>query len=141
MKEKIQDKISEIEDYLNVLNEIAPNSFEEYKSSYEKKWSCERGFENIVEAIIDLAFLVINEKQFKKKEDDLNVFDILAENNIISLELSKKMQDAKGMRNIIVHEYGKIDDEIVFEAISSELERDVRNFINIIKIRLNGEVD
>ena len=37
------------------------------------------------------------------------------------------------MRNIIAHEYGKIDDKIVFEAITEELERDVKEFIKKVK--------
>jgi len=38
------------------------------------------------------------------------------------------------MRNIIVHEYGKVDDELVFEAISEKLEQDVKEFIKAIKL-------
>src|SRR3989344_945463 len=119
-KTRIDDKIEEIENYLNILSEIVPGNIEEYKSNYEKKWSCERGFESIIESLTDLAFLIIKEKQLKKPEDDLNSFEILANNNIISEELCRKLKQAKGMRNIIAHEYGKIDDEMVFESVSSE---------------------
>ena len=37
------------------------------------------------------------------------------------------------MRNIIAHEYGKIDDEIVFGAVTEQLGKDVREFIKDIK--------
>ena len=40
------------------------------------------------------------------------------------------------MRNILAHEYGHIDNEVVFEALSSELEKDVNDFINKIKEKL-----
>ena len=133
MKERINEKIYEIEKYLETLLDILPTTFKEYKSSYEKKWSCERGFENIIEGVTDLAFLVINEKQLERAQDDVNSFEILKKNNIISEDLSKKLKEARGMRNIIAHEYGKIDDEIVFEAISSELERDTREFVTKVK--------
>ena len=39
---------------------------------------------------------------------------------------------ARGVRNIITHEYGKIDDEVVFDAITKELEGDVRKFVESI---------
>jgi len=39
-------------------------------------------------------------------------------NKIISAELAQKLKDAKGMRNIISHQYGTINDEIIFEAIT-----------------------
>ena len=41
-------------------------------------------------------------------------------------------ENAKGMRNLIVHEYGKIDDEIVFEAITKELIKDANKFLGEI---------
>jgi len=55
------------------------------------------------------------------------------ENKIISEELCSKLKDAKGMRNIIAHEYGKIDDEIVFEAVEEQLISEVNEFIENIK--------
>ena len=52
---------------------------------------------------------------------------------IISERLSSKLRDAKGMRNIIAHEYGNIDDELIFETISNELKKDVEDFIDNIE--------
>ncbi|MBI3036409.1 DUF86 domain-containing protein [Candidatus Woesearchaeota archaeon] len=66
-------------------------------------------------------------------ESDTDAFDILAENKIITDELCIKLKKAKGMRNIIVHEYGSIDAETVFEAITKELPKDARDFIRVVK--------
>ena len=107
MKNRINDKINEIEKFLEELESSLPSNFEEYKQDYKIRAISERYFEKIVKAIIDLGFIVIKEKNFKQPEYEKQVFDILKENNIISQELSKKLQDAKGMRNIIAHEYGK----------------------------------
>jgi len=80
-----------------------------------------------------LSFLVIQNKNLKTPKDDKNSFEILEQENIISKELAEKLKEAKGMRNIIAHEYGKIDDELVFEAVTEQLEKDINEFINIIK--------
>jgi len=130
---KIKDKIDEIKEYLNELADIVPQNVEEYKSNIEKKAACERYFEKIIEAITDLAFLIIKNKKLKIPEDDIDAFNILLENGIIDSNLENKLRDAKGMRNIISHQYGKIDDEIVFAAISQELDTDARKFIKSIK--------
>ena len=42
--------------------------------------------------------------------------------------LAKKLRDAKGMRNILAHQYGKVEDKIVFNA-TKEIEADVNEFI------------
>jgi len=137
MKERINDKINQIEQFLDELSPMVPEIFEDYKLNLESKAACERYFEKIIEACVDLAFLFIKEYKFKIPEDDENSFIILFQNNIISEELSKKLRNAKGMRNIIIHEYGEIDDEKVFNSIKEELEKDVDNFLDNIKNRLN----
>lgn len=138
MKERINDKIAEIEEFLAFLIERVPQNFKEYKSNLDKKAICERYAEKIIEALVDLAFLTMKHLNIEIPAEvtDTEIFDLLADKKVISKELSEKLRDAKGMRNIIAHEYGVIDDEIVYEAVSSELERDAREFIKSVKPHL-----
>ncbi len=130
---RINDKINEINKFLDEFKKIIPNNLKEYESNIEKKAACERYFEKIVEAATDLAFLIIKDKKFKIPEDDTDAFNILLKNNIIDIGLAEKLKKAKGMKNIISHQYGNVDDEIVFESITKELERDAKEFIKNIK--------
>ncbi|MBS3141542.1 DUF86 domain-containing protein [Candidatus Woesearchaeota archaeon] len=132
---RINDKIREIEKYLKELNEIKPETLSEYKE-LKTKAACERYFEKIIEAVIDLAFLTIKELGLKIPEEDKKAFDILAERSIISKELSQKLKEAKGMRNIISHEYGIIEDKVVFESITEQLEEDVSEFLESIETHI-----
>ena len=93
----------------------------------------ERLFEKIIESVVDLAFFVIKEKNLKIPEEDKQAFDIIQENKIITKQLSEKLKEAKGMRNIIAHEYGKIEDRLVFNSLTEEIIKDVAEFIGIIK--------
>ncbi|MBI2130320.1 DUF86 domain-containing protein [Candidatus Woesearchaeota archaeon] len=126
---RIEDKISEINRYLRELESILPPGFEEYQSNLEKKAACERYVEKIVEAATDLAFLVIKNRKLRMPDDDLDAFNVLLEGKIIDDGLAARLKNAKGMRNIISHQYGNIDDEIVFEAIDKELSRDIKEFV------------
>lgn len=129
---RIKDKIKEIEKFLDELTNIIPDSVDEYLTDYKTKAACERYAEKIIEAIIDLAFIFIKEKKLKKPEDDQEVFEILKNQQIISEELAEKLKNAKGIRNFLAHEYGKVNDEIIFESLKEELEKDTREFINNI---------
>jgi uncharacterized protein YutE (UPF0331/DUF86 family) len=99
------------------------------------KAACERFVEKIVEAVTDLGFLIIRKKSFEMPENDLQIFGILSQEHIISKELSKRLQNAKSMRNILAHEYGKVNDEIVFNSITEELKKDIDEFLDIIKTK------
>lgn len=126
---KIDEKIGQIEKFLVELMETAPNTFEEYESNRIIKAACERYFEKVVEAITDLAFMVISEKKFRIPEDDIDSFKILEEKGIISNKLYTRLKDAKGMRNFIAHQYGIINDKLVYEAITENIEKDVKEFV------------
>ena len=47
--------------------------------------------------------------------------------------LTKKLKGMKGMRNIIAHQYSDVNDELMYAAISKEIEDDVKAFLEIIK--------
>lgn len=129
---KKDDKIKEIESYLENLSLYVPSSFENYVNDVKTKDACERCFEKIVEGVIDLAFIVIKEGNLSIPEEEEQVFDILLKNDFISEDLFKRLKEAKGMRNFIVHQYTKIDDELVFHAVTEELISDVREFLNSV---------
>jgi uncharacterized protein YutE (UPF0331/DUF86 family) len=129
---RFNEKVIELEEFLEELEDSLPEDFEDYKTDYKLRAIGERYFEKIIKAVIDLSFMIIKIKKFKQPEQEKEVFDILVENNIITISLSKKLQDAKGMRNIIAHEYGRIDNELVFHSLADELIPDVREFINSV---------
>ena len=130
---RIKEKTKEIENYLFELGSIKPSTFEEYKEDIKSKAACERYAEKIIEAVIDLAFIIIKQDNFKIPEEDNQAFDMLIDENIISKELGERLKNAKGMRNILAHEYGEVDDEVVFYAITKELTQDVQEFIKFVK--------
>ena len=130
---RIDEKVKEVEEFLKELKGIIPASLNEYKKNIEKKAACERYVEKIAEAVTDLAFLAIKLKKLKIPEDDADAFNILLDDGMIDEQLSKRLKNAKGMRNIIAHQYGKINDEIVFEAVKEELSRDVKEFVKCLK--------
>jgi len=136
MIKRIKDKIGEINKYLNELDEIKPSTLEDYKNSIKDKAACERYFEKIIESVFDISFLIIKYKKLKMPDDDKQLFEILFENKIISEKVCKKMKSAKGMRNLLNHQYGNVDDEIVFESITSEINTDVEMFVNEITLHL-----
>jgi len=129
---RILSKINEIEKYLEEFESIIPKNFREY-SNLREKAACERYLEKIIESVVDLCFLIVKEKNLEKPEDDKAVFDILYNNKIISKEICEKLKDAKGMKNIISHQYGSVDDKIVFDSITKELVDDINSFLDEIK--------
>ena len=65
-------------------------------------------------------------------ESDENILDNLIRNNIISDELGCSLKSMKGFRNILVHRYGRINDEMAFSIVKENL-HDFYRFIEVIE--------
>lgn len=144
MKERIEEKMVNIREYLQQLDEISPNVFYEYKNDWKTKAICERLCEKIAEAIVDISFLIFKkeldkDKNIKIPKDDSEVIEILRDRKIISIDLCKRLIELKSMRNWLAHKYEEIDDEIIFHASSEELSKDIPNFLDSINKYLEIE--
>ena len=87
-----------------------------------------------VETIIDIANILVSNLKLGIPEDEDKMFEKLREEKVISKNMEKTLKDMKGFRNIIVHKYAKVDDELVFENLEnindfSEFIEKIMNFI------------
>lgn len=133
LRQRIKDKVEELENDLTELESFEVPEIEKFREDKKLKAACERYFEKIVENIISLAFLVIRLKNLSSPESEQHAFLILAKNKIITEEFAKRLKDAKDMRNRIVHNYITIDDNIVYHAISEEIIKDSKEFLDKIE--------
>ena len=137
---RIFDKIDQLQKFNEELLDLFPSSFNEYSSSKLIKAASERYVEKIVESLIDISFLIARERRLRISEQENDIFKLLVNEKIISESLMDKLKDAKGMRNIFAHQYGSVDDEIIFESISEELIDDVNQFIESINLFLHNSM-
>ena len=73
------------------------------------------------ETAIDLANYIIKNYKFGIPKNSSNSFELLFDNKIISESLYKKMKSMVGFRNIVVHEYQRIEIDIVTAVIKDGL--------------------
>lgn len=53
--------------------------------------------------------------------EEEDVFDKLEKSKVITKETKEILKAMKGMKNILVHRYGEIDDELVFQKLKHNL--------------------
>ncbi|MBI4439983.1 DUF86 domain-containing protein [Candidatus Woesearchaeota archaeon] len=136
MKSRIGEKLKQIQEGIEELESFLPESPEEYMKDPKIRAACERAFEKVMEAVIDTNLLVIKFKRMEMPNDDSSTFTLLEKHKFLPSNLVKKLLDAKGMRNFIVHQYDKIDDELVYEALTESLPKDIGEFIREIKKKI-----
>src|SRR5262249_40164431 len=120
-RERVLARLSELEGYLQELRAIAPASFEEFLRT-EKKRACERLLQIAVEAVIDICHLLVVGMRLGLPSEENDLIVKLERAGILSADVSAILKKMRGFRNILVHEYGEVNDRIVFAAATSDFE-------------------
>jgi uncharacterized protein YutE (UPF0331/DUF86 family) len=74
-----------------------------------------------MELAIDMANHLIKEKKLGLPKESRESFLLLERAGIIPADLSKKLQGMIGFRNILVHEYQKLDLSVMIDVIENRL--------------------
>jgi len=100
------------------LDEIKPSEYEEYKNSIEKRRSCERLLQISIETVIDTCNILLSNLKLGIPSDEDIIFEKLYSKKVISENMRNTLKNMKGFRNILVHKYGDVNDELAFENLS-----------------------
>lgn len=128
-KDRLLEKMDELEKYLRELDEYLPEEEEDYLNSGLRKRACERAFQLASEDLLDICNLIISEKGFGIPTDSKDCIRKLAENGVISEPLSTRLEELIGFRNLLVHQYGRVDDSKAY----SFLKEDSKDFYEFIE--------
>lgn len=111
-----------LEGYVHDLAQVKAMSFAEYSADLKTRRFAERTLQIAIEASLDLGNHIIADEGLREPEDNRDVFRVLAEEGIIDAKLLENLQPMASFRNLIVHDYAKIDDEIVFGIVQRRLD-------------------
>jgi uncharacterized protein YutE (UPF0331/DUF86 family) len=134
-KERILAKIDELEGYLKELRSIVPENYNEYLASIEKRRACERLLQIAVECVIDISSLLVSGLRLGLPAEESDIFEKLYTNKIISGEVRDILRSMKGFRNILVHDYARLDNALIYE-IATARSTDFELFVNEISERV-----
>ncbi len=119
-RERVLARLDQMDGYLRELREIAPRNFEEYRR-VEKRRACERLLQIAIEAVIDVCGLMVIGLRLGLPGEEDDFFEKLEEAGVISRSMKQRLREMKGFRNLLVHEYGRVDDRIVYEMMQTKL--------------------
>lgn len=129
-KSVILNKFETIEKCINRINEEYQNNPENL-NDYRKMDMIVLNLQKACEAVLDLAVYIVSTRKLGLPQTKREAFILLEENNIIDSKMSKNMQGMVGFRNIAVHDYKEIDEEILKDVIENHL-NDLLDFARIL---------
>ena len=136
-RERVLAKLDALHGYGRELRVVLPGSLDEYIASVEKRRATERLLQMSIECVLDICGLFVAGLRLGLPAEEENLLDRLEHARILPLELVRTLRAMRRFRNILVHEYGAVDDKIVFQ-LAGRLPHDVAAFTETVK-RALGE--
>jgi uncharacterized protein YutE (UPF0331/DUF86 family) len=120
-KEIVQEKLLSLQGYYTELKEFEKITFADYCGNNLYRRTVERLIQLIVEAATDINNILLKSLSKGPTADYYSSFMELAEAGILPGDFAESIAPSTGLRNIIVHEYQKLDNRIVYESIQDTL--------------------
>ena len=133
-KDLVRRKVSLIQDDLAKLAQLSHFSMDEITADFLKQATVERLLERIISRAIDINEHLIAELgtvDVTPPKDYRETFFRLSDLGAYPKEFGEGIAKSVGTRNLLVHEYDKIDDEKVYASIGDCL-RDYHKYIDYI---------
>lgn len=124
--------IQDLEGYLKHLAELQKHPVEEFLSDWRIYDLAERQLHLAMETFLTIGEMIISEFGFTKPDTYADIPMILFENKVISNQLKDKLVDLARFRNVLVHDYLRLDHERVFQHVQVD-DKIVSEFIEAIK--------
>jgi len=115
-------KMAQMELYVSQVREYSKISLALYRNDWKTQRIVERTLQILVELCIDMANHIISDQKMRFPAGYADAFKVLLENRVITRGLWSRMDKMAKFRNVVVHQYEKIDPAIVVSILQNNLD-------------------
>lgn len=137
-KELLSRKISRLQNYVDVLKAAEDINWQKYREDMRTKAFVERFLHLAIEELLDIANHFVSFYQWREPAGYRDLLLILSEQGILPEEQLVIFQNMASFRNLLVHRYENMDDELVFGVFKKKL-GDFNLFISLISDWVNRQ--
>lgn len=127
----ILNKAASIERCLHRIEEEYAGKDQNLVENQTKQDAIVLNLQRACETAIDLAMYVVSQRKLGVPQDSRDAFSFLQTGGILPADLAQRMQRMVGFRNVAVHEYARLNLDVVRIIITKQLD-DFRAFSSTI---------
>ena len=127
----ILNKAASIERCLHRIQEEYAGDEQNLTANQTKQDAIVLNLQRACETAIDLAMHIVSQRKLGVPQDSRDAFTLLQTAGILPNDLAQRMQRMVGFRNVSVHEYTRLNLDVLHAIITKQL-GDFRTFSSII---------
>ncbi len=114
-------KIGKLKVYVDELRRAKDITWEKYKKNVRDRAFVERYIHIAIQNVFDIANHIISYQGWKEPDTYRDAMSVLAAHGVLPEEKVSDFQNMASFRNMLVHHYEKVDDEVVFGIFNNML--------------------
>lgn len=114
-------KLADLERYLGQVSEYRDITAEQYREDWRTQRIVERTLQMAIEVCVDLANHVIADRGLRVPATYAEAFEVLGEASLLDAAQQEAMARMSKFRNVIVHDYARVDPAIVVQILREHL--------------------
>lgn len=118
----ILNKAASIERCLHRIEEEYAGNEQNLVGNQTKQDAIVLNLQRACETAIDLAMYVVSQRKLGIPQDSRDAFSLLQTAGILPADITERMQRMVGFRNVAVHEYTRLNIEIVHSIVTNQLD-------------------
>ena len=134
----INEKIEKLREYLTLLKEYRKSNLKELKEDPKLQGAVRCYLQLSIKCVIGIGEIIISGLRLPRPEEAREVIEILGKNKIIPISFSKHFSSVAGFRNILVHEYTKVDINKLYQHLRNDLKDFdfyIRHIVKFIELK------
>lgn len=131
-RDLVKRRLLSLEQYLRELHEVVAVGRAVYLSDWKAQRVAERTLQLAIEVCLDLAEHVIADHRLPVPDSAAGAFETLREARLVEAPLAGALVRMARFRNLLVHDYVRLDAEKVFDIATKDV-ADIERFGDVVK--------
>lgn len=119
--EIILRKVAKLKEYVDELRLADDINWEKYQKNIRDRAFVERYIHIAIQTVFDIAGHIISYQGWKEPETYRETFSALASHGVLPEEKILDFQNMASFRNLLVHHYEKVENEVIFGIFKKKL--------------------
>lgn len=115
-------KLADLDQYLGQVSEYRDITIDQYRGDWKTQRIVERTLQMAIELCVDIANHIIADRGLRVPATYSEAFDVLGEAGLLDAARRDVMIRMSKFRNVIVHDYARVDSTIVVQILREHLE-------------------
>ncbi|HSB69802.1 MAG TPA: DUF86 domain-containing protein [Candidatus Methylomirabilis sp.] len=131
----VLDLLGRLRDYTEKLRPFQARSEREITGNYASLWAVERGMQVAAQCVLDICNHIVSEVSTERPPNYRELLLAAGRLGLMPEEFALRFSGLAGFRNVLIHEYAKIDPSVVYRNLREGL-ADLDGFAEYVRLYL-----